>query len=60
MRAVGDETLGDGCQFFLIRRRGPGRDGREVRIGLVGTGRRRPLLGDRPALQIVPPDNRVH
>ena len=57
--AVGDQRAGDVAERRAVRRRRLGRHGRQVGIGLVGAGRRRPLLGDLAALQAVPPAHRV-
>jgi hypothetical protein len=59
MRPVGDQALGDALQLLHIRRLGTRRNRCEVRIRSVGARRRRALLGNLAAFQIVPPRDRV-
>ena len=60
MGTVGDQALGDRRQFLLVRRRGFRWHGGKIGIRGIRTGRRRPLLCDRTALQVVPPGHRVN
>ena len=58
--AVGDQRGGDVGQRGAVGRLGLRRHGGQIRIRLVGAGRRRPLFRDLAALQVVPPTHRVH
>lgn len=58
--AVGDQCIGDIGERGAVRLLGFRRHAGQVGIGLVGTGRRWPLLGNLAALQIVPPSHWVY
>ena len=57
---VGDQRAGDVGQRGPVRLRRFRRHRRQVRVRLIRAGRRRSLLGDLTALQVVPPAHRVH